>query len=304
MDSSGATQQPEIDFECLPMFRVFKGGVVERLLGTDTLPPSDVPQKGVVSKDVVISPETGVSVRLFLPQPSASDRKLPLLIYIHGGGFCVESPFSPPYHFHLVSLAAAANVIAVSVHYRRCPEHPIPIPYDDTWDAFQWVASHSGGQGPETWLNQNADFDRVFFAGDSAGANIAHNMAMRGGATQLENVKIRGIVLVHPYFGNQTAERLWDYLCPSEDHQPLMNPAADPKLSSLGCGKVLIFLGEKDFLNSKGLWYYETLKKSGWGGVVEVVETEGEGHVFHLFNPDCEKAEALIQKFASFLNQE
>jgi hypothetical protein len=35
---------------------------------------------------------------------------------------------------------------------------------------------------------------------------------------------------------------------------------------------------------------------------VEIVETEGEGHVFHLFNPNCDTAEALLKKLASFIN--
>ena len=128
-------------------------------------------------------------------------------------------------------------------------------------------------------------------------------MAMRAGSTtQLSNVTISGIVLVHPYFGKNEPERLWDYICPTEVHNPLFYPAADTNLSNLGCGKVLIFVGGKDFLKNRGLWYYETLKKSGWGGAVEMVESEGEEHVFHLFNPDCEKAGDLIQKFASFMN--
>ena len=301
MDSSCSS---EVEFECLPLFRVFKDGVVERLRGTETVPPSDVPQNGVVSKDVVISPETGLSARLFLPMTATPDRKLPILIYIHGGGFVIESPFSPLYHPHVVSLASAANVIAVSVHYRRPPEHPIPIPHDDTWDAFQWVAAHSSGQGPEPWLNHHAKFDRVFFAGDSAGANIAHNMAMRTGTTQPPNVKICGIVLVHPYFGNNGPDRLWNYLCPSGVHNLLFDPAVDTKLSILGCGKVLIFVAGKDVLKDRGFCYYEAVKKSGWGGAVEILESEGEEHVFHLFNPDCDKARALIQKFASFMNQD
>jgi acetyl esterase/lipase len=80
------------------------------------------------------------------------------------------------------------------------------------------------------------------------------------------------------------------------------NPAADSRMASLGCTRVLICLAEKDALRQRGLFYYETLRKSGWGGEVEIVETEGEGHVFHLFNPNCDTAEALLKKLASFIN--
>jgi hypothetical protein len=44
------------------------------------------------------------------------------------------------------------------------------------------------------------------------------------------------------------------------------------------------------------------LKKSGWSGVVEIVETEGEDHVFHLFNPDCDKAVFMMKQVVSFIN--
>ena len=55
---------------------------------------------------------------------------------------------------------------------------------------------------------------------------------------------------------------------------------------------------DRFFLKGKGLWYYETVKKSGWGGAVEI---DGEEHVFHLFNLELEKVGALIQKFVPFI---
>ncbi|KAK3024525.1 hypothetical protein RJ639_043717 [Escallonia herrerae] len=57
-------------------------------------------------------------------------------------------------------------------------------------------------------------------------------------------------------------------------------------------------------LKPRGLSYYEILKKSGWRGTVEFVETEGEDHCFHVCNPTCEKALALTQALASFINQD
>lgn len=301
----------EVAHDFPPFFRIYKDGRVERLLGTDTVPPTTDPITGVQSKDITISPETGLSARLFLPKTttSAPAHKLPLLIYIHGGAFCIETPFSPIYNTHVSSLAAEANVVAVSIHYRRAPEHPLPIAYDDTWAAIQWAAAHSNGEGPEPWLNDHVDFDRVFFAGDSAGANIAHSMARRAGADEPAltlGFKIVGIVIVHPYFGNGEPSKLIDYIFPtmSGPDDPRIFPAPDSKLSSLGCSRVLIFVAEKDELRDRGRNYYESVRKSGWGGEVEIVETEGEDHVFHLFNPSCEKALALLKQMAAFFNQD
>lgn len=297
----------EIVHDFTPLFLVYKDGRVERLKGNETVPPSTDPQTGVQSKDILISPETDVSARLFIPKITNADQKLPLLIYIHGGAFSIESPFSPLYHNYLTSLVAEANVVAVSIHYRRAPEHPLPIAYDDTWAAVNWVTSHSiNGQGTEPWLKDHADFGRVFLAGDSAGANIAHNMAVRAGVAELPGgVNFLGMIAVHPFFGNDQVDKLWMFLCPSSSgcDDPRLNPAADPRVKSLGCTRVLVLIAGKDWLRDRGLSYYETLKKCGCDGQVEMEEAEGEDHVFHLFNPDCEKAATMMKRVVMFLNQ-
>ncbi|KAK3041896.1 hypothetical protein RJ639_002178 [Escallonia herrerae] len=168
--------------------------------GKDNLPASLDPITGVQSKDVEISPEIGLSARLYLPRITNPDDKLPLLIYFHGGGFIAESTFSPLYHNYLNSVVAKGNTVAVSVEYRLAPEHPLPAGYEDCWAAIKRVASHFSGGGPEAWLEDHADFRRVFFAGDSAGANIAHHMAIRVGWEETGGFRLAGVVLVHPYF--------------------------------------------------------------------------------------------------------
>ncbi|XP_048135779.1 probable carboxylesterase 13 isoform X2 [Rhodamnia argentea] len=177
----------EIAHDFSPHLRVYKDGRVERLEGTATVPPSYDRDTGVLSKDVAISASTpSLSARVYIPtattinhRSGANRRKLPLLVYFHGGAFCLESPFSPMYHNYLNSLASEADAVAVSVHYRRAPEHPLPAAYDDSWIALEWVSSHSGGDGPDKWLSAYADLRKVYVAGDSAGGNIAHHMGLR-----------------------------------------------------------------------------------------------------------------------------
>ncbi|KAJ6905971.1 hypothetical protein NC652_023656 [Populus alba x Populus x berolinensis] len=280
MDSSNSTG---ILHDFPPFFRVYRNGKVERITAdAETVPPSNDPHTGVQSKDTVVSPENSLSVRLFIPKIKDPRQKLPLLIYIHGGAFCIESPFSSLYHNYLTNLAHQANVIAVSVQYRRAPEHPLPVAYDDSWSAIQWVASHVNGNGVESWLNKHADFERTFLAGDSAGANIAHNMTVRAGVNAL--------------FGVKTDVKIYD--------DPRINPAGagGVELASLGCSRVLIFVAGNDGLRERGYSYYDALKKSGWSGVAEIEETEGEDHVFHLFNPDCDKAVFMMKQVVSFIN--
>jgi acetyl esterase/lipase len=286
-------------------FRVYKDGRIEKFQSTHKIPPSDDPITGVRSKDVEISSQPAISARIFLPKIQDPTRKLPVLFYCHGGGFCFLSAFSPLLHNYVSALAAEAEAIAVSVEYRLAPEHPIPACYEDSWAAFQWVASHANRNGPEQWLNDHADFQRVFLVGDSAGGNITHNMAVRAGSIQLPGVKLGGAVLVHPYFGGTDDDKMWLYMCPENGglDDPRLKPAAED-LARLACERVLVFVGEKDHLREVGWRYYEELKKSGWGGNVEMVENEGEDHCFHVDDLTQEKAVALIKRLASFIKEE
>ena len=289
-----------------PYFRAYKNGRVERFFGTDAVPLSINSEDAVSSKDVLILQETSLSARIFIPSAIKPGQKLPLLVYYHGGAFLVGSPFCHTYHNYVTSLVAEANIIAVSVDYRLAPEHPVPIAYEDSWAALKWVANHYNDEGPDDWLRDHADFQRVFLAGDSVGANIVYNMVARAGVEDLAEMKILGACLIHPYFGRKggDVDDYWLFACPTTSgfNDPRINPAVDARLASIGCSRVLICVAEKDELKERGMFFYETLRKSGWDGQVQIVETEGEEHVFHLFNPDCEKAVVLLKRLASFFN--
>ncbi|ESQ30516.1 hypothetical protein EUTSA_v10011580mg [Eutrema salsugineum] len=306
-----------------PFVKIYKDGRIERLSGTETVPASLNPQNGVVSKDVVYSPELNLSVRLFLPQKAtelAAGDKIPLLIYIHGGAWIIGSPFSPTYHNFLTEVVKSANCLAVSIQYRRAPEDPIPAAYEDSWSAIQWVFSHSHGSGPVDWINEVADFDRVFLAGDSAGANMSHHMAIRAGKEKL-NPRIKGTAIVHPAFwgkdpvdehdvqdreARRRIAEVWEKLASPNSvdgvDDPLFNViGSGSDFSEMGCEKVLVAVAGKDVFVRQGLGYAAKLMKSGWKGDVEVMEEEDEDHCFHLLNPDSENAPKFMKKFVEFI---
>ncbi|KAJ0247797.1 carboxylesterase 1 [Hirschfeldia incana] len=312
----------ELAYDYSPRFRVYKNGRIQRLATETFVPPSLTPQNGVVSKDAVYSPEKNLSLRIYLPHQALETgdekkkKKLPLLVYFHGGAFIMETPFSPAYNTFLTSTVSTAGCIAVSVDYRRAPEHPIPVPYEDSWDAVEWVFTHIAGSGPEEWVNEHADFGIVFIAGDSAGANIAHHMTIRAGKEENGSIRISGMALFHPFFLSRAIveeqedgvrrymEGIWEVACPSSEEgveDPWINVVRSD-LSGLGCGRVLVMLAGRDVLAEGGRVYAEKLEKSGWGGGrVEVVETEDEDHVFHIRNPDSVNARLLVQRFAEFV---
>ncbi|KAK3231438.1 hypothetical protein Dsin_003319 [Dipteronia sinensis] len=223
--------KPEIDYEFLPMLRVYKDGHVERLMETDFVPAvSNDPITGVSSKDITIVQEPNnninISARLYLPKltTTTTTQKFPLLVYFHGGAFCVSSPFTFKYHNCINALVAEANVVVVSVNYRKAPEHLIPAAYEDSWAALKWISSHSSNNG-------------------GAGSTGDSEFGL--------NVEILGIALIHPYFwgsdpigseflnpASAAADRLWPFICPSnpDNDDPRVNPvvAGGPSLVGLG----------------------------------------------------------------------
>lgn len=316
----------ELAYDYSPRFRVYKNGTIQRLATETFVPPSLLtPQNGVVSKDAVYSPEKNLSLRIYLPHKAGQEeknknkKKLPLLVYFHGGGFIMETAFSPIYHTFLPSAVSAAGCIAVSVDYRRAPEHPIPVPYEDSWDALKWVFAHVSGSGPERWVNDHADFGRVFLAGDSAGANIAHHMAMRSGEEKGVSYEISGMALFHPFFFSKAPleeeeaeamrymQGMWEIASPNSEmgvEDPWVNVVGSD-ISGLGCGRVLVMVAGNDVLAREGWGYAEKLEKSsGWGGRVGVIETKDEDHIFHIKNPGSVNTRLLVQSFAEFLNKD
>ncbi|KAL4285121.1 hypothetical protein GQ457_16G028770 [Hibiscus cannabinus] len=223
-------------------------------------------------------------------------------------------------------LACSANAVVISIEYRLAPEHPLPIAYEDCWAALQWVVSHANADhdsNKEPWISTYVDFDRVYIGGDSAGANLAHNILMRAGSENLNNgVKIKGAFLTHPYFwgsnpvGSETRDverreklatyTIWQLVYPEAPggvDNSMVNPMVlgAPSLAGLGCPRLLVSVAGKDLLRDRGIMYYNAVKESGWKGEVELVDVDGEDHAFHILVHDSENAKKLIQRLASFI---
>ena len=133
MDSSNNETTHEF-----PLLKVYKDGRIERYSdrfanGGQYLVPTGLDSKtGVQTKDVVVSPESSVSARLFIPKINGPNQKFPLVVHYHGGAFCIGSPFMKVFHNFLVSLASEANVADISVDYRLAPEHALPGAHEDS----------------------------------------------------------------------------------------------------------------------------------------------------------------------------
>ena len=98
--------------------------------------------------------------RLFAP---STDAGLPLLLYLHGGGFTIGSIAT--HDILCRELARLAGCMVVSLDYRLAPEHRFPTASNDAWDAMAWLAVNAQTLG--------ADPARLAVGGDSAGGTLA-----------------------------------------------------------------------------------------------------------------------------------
>ncbi len=115
-------------------------------------------------EDFHISARDGYRMPAQLYAPvEAGGAALPLLMYLHGGGFTIGSIAT---HDVLCrELARLSGAMVVSLEYRLAPEHRFPTASNDAWDALAWLAQHAATLG--------ADPTRLAVGGDSAGGTLA-----------------------------------------------------------------------------------------------------------------------------------
>ena len=137
--------------------------------GTPIIPP--VTSNNVLREDVRIPMADGHlnSARLFTPAALESDEQSPLVVYIHGGGWCLGTAFTQPYDWMCASLSRDLNWRVLSIDYRLSPEHPFPTPVEDVFSVLTWLADPAS----HALVPPSADRQRVVLMGESAGANLA-----------------------------------------------------------------------------------------------------------------------------------
>ncbi|WP_422842544.1 alpha/beta hydrolase [Acidovorax sp. M2(2025)] len=94
---------------------------------------------------------------------ASRDAALPLLLYLHGGGFTIGSIAT--HDILCRELARLSGCAVLSLDYRLAPEHRFPTASNDAWDALQWMARNAATLG--------ADPARLAVGGDSAGGTLA-----------------------------------------------------------------------------------------------------------------------------------
>ncbi|KAL3721303.1 hypothetical protein ACJRO7_033750 [Eucalyptus globulus] len=297
------------------------GTVNRRLLGFLNFksPPNPDPVRGVSSSDVTVDPSRPLWFRVFTPSaPASPAASLPVLVFFHGGGFCYLGAASSAYDAVCRRFARKLPAVVVSVEYRLAPEHRFPSQYDDGFDVLRFLDENPSALPPV------ADVSKCFLAGDSAGANIAHHVAVRASLPErkLARVRVVGLVAIQPFFGGEErteseirltgaplvsvprTDWCWRVFLPEgadRDHWAVnvSGPNAADVAGLEEFPATVVFVGGFDPLRDWQKRYCEWLRKSG--KAAELVEFPTMFHAFYIF-PEVAQSTQLILKVKDFVH--
>lgn len=114
------------------------------------------------STDLIYGPDARHRLDIFAPQTASA--LLPILVWVHGGGFTRGAKSDPghPYEAHMGRFAVRAGYVGAVINYRLAPEHVWPAGGEDISRAVTWLRSNGAKYG--------GDPTRIILIGTSAGA--------------------------------------------------------------------------------------------------------------------------------------
>jgi acetyl esterase/lipase len=257
---------------------------------------SPLPEAKVTTKDIAIpSPAGALPARVYIP---AGEGPFPVVLYFHGGGWVVADINT--YDATPRALALGSKAIVVSADYHHAPESKFPAQHDDAWAAYTWVV--------ENIHTMNGDSSRIAVAGESAGGNLAANVALM--AKEKKTTLPVHQLLVYPIAGNDTntssyqenanaaplgkADMEWfiSNVFKSKDQtaDPRINLVGRTDLSGLPPATVVT--AQIDPLRSEGQAYAEKMKTAGVS--VNLMNVDGVTHEFFGMGKVVDKAKAAV----------
>jgi acetyl esterase len=278
------------------------------------LPGVDKPPGPAVGavRDFTIADADGAPMRMRAYTPAdAAPGPLPVLLFIHGGGWVMGDLEMFDAVCRELSVGAGCGVVAVE--YRRAPEAKFPAAPRDCYAALEWVAEHAGELG--------IDPARIAVGGDSAGGNLAAAVTLmardRGGPAIVHQMLVYPVT--HHAFDTASYRDLaeghlltlagmrwnWNHYLPdaAAGRDPLASPLLAPSLA--GLPPAFLITAEYDPLRDEGEAYAQRLAEAGVP--VEFKRYDGMIHAFftlgQLFDDGrtavAHAAQALRRAFAA-----
>lgn len=222
----------------------------------------------VVEERQLATPRGPFPIRLYRPD----DRTLPILLFFHGGGWCLNDLDT---HDRVCRrLANACSAAVISVGFRRSPEFPYPTQVEDCFLATVWAARHAAELG--------VDPLRIGVVGDSSGGTNAAAVSLLARDRGFPALRMQGLLYpatdaptgASPSYREHGAGylldaaamyRFWDQyvgaLADVDLDDPYLCPLRAADLSHLPPG--FVATAEFDPLRDEGRRYAERLQEAG-----------------------------------------
>jgi len=274
----------------------------------------DDAQSGPISKPAVdeewISvPSSAGDVRVRIIKPQGAAGMLPVIVYMHGGGWVLGNAQT---HDRLIrELAVGARAALAFVEYPNSPEARYPTAIEQGYAVAQWITRNGSAKG--------LDASRMAVAGESVGGNMTAALALM--AKQRGDVTFVQQSMYYPvtdaamntasyeqfatgyYLARAEMEWFWDaYIADPAQRSEI---TASPNQASIekvtGLPPTYLCVDEADVLRDEGEAYAAKLRSAGVP--VTTVRFDGTIHDFMLLNAlsDTRATRAAVGQASAYL---
>lgn len=232
----------------------------------------------------------GYTIKLNIVRPEGVEEKLPVFVFIHGGGWVLGDY---PTHKRMVrDLVVLTGFAGVFINYTPTPDAKYPQAINEIYAATKWVAEH----GDEI----NVDGKNLAVVGNSVGGNMTAVTALK--AKEKGGPEIKVHIMMWPVtdanferdsfkqFGEKRflttplMKWMWDlYIADPEQRKEIYASPFQATVEQLkGLPPALIQVAESDILRDEGEAYGRKLDEAGVK--VTTVRYDGMIHDFGLLN--------------------
>ena len=276
----------------------------------DDLQAAPVDKLAIEEEWITVPADVG-DAKVRIIRPVGSSGMLPVIIYMHGGGWILGNAGT---HDRLVrELAVGAHAALLFVEYPNSPEAHYPVAIEQGYATAQWVVREGASHG--------LDASRMAVAGESVGGNMTAALALM--AKQRGDVNFLQVSMYYPvtdaamdtasydefaegyYLTRKAMEWFWDAYIPELEQRDEIT--ASPNRATVeqvtGLPPTLLFVDEADVLRDEGEAYAAKLRMAGVP--VTTVRYDGVVHDFMLLNAmsDAKATRAAIAQATQFLRQ-
>lgn len=262
-----------------------------------------------VDEEWVTVPAPVGDVRVRVVRPQGAIGTLPVVVYMHGGGWVLGNAAT---HDRLVrELAVGARAAVAFVEYTPSPEAHYPVAIEQGYATAQWIVRDGASRG--------LDPGRLAVAGESVGGNMAAALALlarrRGDVTFVHQSMYYPVTdaamdtdsydrfATGYYLSRKLMEWFWDAYTvdPAERAEITASPNRASVEELTGLPPTFLLVDEADVLRDEGEAFAARLRSAGVP--VTTVRYDGTVHDFMMLNTlaDTNAARAAIAQATAIL---